>query len=144
MNPWVHIPQPRASLFTRTIGMRTQRQILTQLLRIGITPIDHSKREVVYFFYFFWFIGAVDKREFITLRIRTCHAPTLGSPARPVAQAREERGVLKLAKALFACACINLNSYVLKYIGVKIKLISIPFHSNTCRLRRIHMHPNKA
>jgi hypothetical protein len=73
-----------------------------------------------FFFIFFWFIGAVDKREFITLRIRTCHAPTLGSPARPVAQAREERGVLKLAKALFACACINLNSYVLKYIGVEL------------------------
>jgi len=42
------------------------------------------------------------------------------------------------------CACNSSQSTCVEVDWSGIKLSSIPFHSNTCELKRIHMYPNKA
>jgi hypothetical protein len=47
-------------------------------------------------------------------------------------------------RSLFRCSRIRINPHVLRWIGVKFELNYTPIHPNSCGLRWIRLHPNKA
>ena len=47
-------------------------------------------------------------------------------------------------KTSFGCSRIYIDPRVLRWVGVELELNSTPIHSNTCGLRSIQQHPNKA
>jgi hypothetical protein len=47
-------------------------------------------------------------------------------------------------KTLFGCSKIRINPHVSSWVRVELELNSTSIHSNTCGLRWIRQHPNKA
>ena len=70
------------------------------------------------------------------------HISQLDAPVPPLVSCVSTR--IKIHQALFGCSRIRINPHMLGWIGVEIELNSTSIHSNTCGLKWIRQHPNKA